>query len=297
MTELASFLLRSSCSTLLTTAFHSATHMGPFNMFSHFFRCSSSVTRKRLFPFPQLHLSSSATTRPIVYYQNYPPWSSSPTMILSPQSAIRADLVQLPEIEKWGWVIYRCTYADDTTWAKFRDLVETESRESIAQSDAPDIAERMEWKWVEDASELDGASTAALREWFRLWAAGEVARQPGDYDPAVVPRFRYFIKIDQEVMHSLAESIARGTLFSNDAFVKFVDGNWEPSVESQQVEEQEDYGWAQEIWEPIDGCTEEDVGWMRVAPHMINTDFYDVLSGDENLWITFYRRPPRIVCY
>jgi hypothetical protein len=70
-------------------------------------------------------------------------------------------------------------------WAKFRDLVETESRENIAQSDAPEIAERLEWKWVDAA---DGASTAALRERFRAWAAAEVARQPGDYTPATVPR-------------------------------------------------------------------------------------------------------------
>jgi hypothetical protein len=68
------------------------------------------------------------------------------------------------------------------------------------------FAERLEWKWVEDASELDRASTAALRERFRAWTVGEVARQPGDYQPAVIPRFRYFIKIDQEVLHRLAES-------------------------------------------------------------------------------------------
>jgi hypothetical protein len=67
---------------------------------------------------------------------------------------------------------------------------------SIAESDAPETAEHLEWKWVEDASTLDGASTAALRERFRAWSSGEVARQPGDYTPAVIPRFRYLIKID-----------------------------------------------------------------------------------------------------
>jgi hypothetical protein len=49
--------------------------------------------------------------------------------------------------------------------------------------------------------------------------------------------------------------------------------------------------------EPIDGCTERDVGWMSIAPHMINSEFYDVLIGDDNTWITFYERPPSIVFY
>jgi hypothetical protein len=128
------------------------------------------------------------------------------------------------------------------------------------------------------------------------FAADEVARQPGNYTPAVIPRFRYFIKIDQEVLHSLAESISHEN-WSAGSFLKFVDGNWQPSPESQQDEEQEDYDWEQETLKPIDGCTEEDVGWMRIAPHMINADFYDVLSGDENQWITFYERTPRIVKY
>jgi hypothetical protein len=145
-------------------------------------------------------------------------------------------LAQLPEVEKWGWVLYRCTYADDAMWAKFRDRVEMDSRDYIAQSDAPEIAERLEWKWVEDASRLDGASTAALREQFRAWATGEVARQPGDYEPAVIPRFRYFIKIDQEVLDSLAKCISDETHWPcdrSDTFVKFVDGDWEPSAEDQ----------------------------------------------------------------
>ncbi|KAF2996790.1 hypothetical protein E8E13_000202 [Curvularia kusanoi] len=202
----------------------------------------------------------------------------------------------LPEIKNWGWVIYRCTYSDDALWSKFRDRVENHSRQSIAQSDAPEIAERLEWMWVEDPSSLDGASTAALRVRFRAWAADEVARQPGNYQPTVIPRFRYFIKIDQDALDSLTEWISH-EIWSDDAFVKFVDGNWEPLTESEQDEEHEDDEWGKEVVEPIEGCTEEDVGWMRIAPLMISADFYDVLSGDENQWITFYERPPSIVAY
>jgi hypothetical protein len=59
----------------------------------------------------------------------------------------------------------------------------------------------------------------------------------------------------------LAEYIHNETHWSKDAFVKFVDGNWVPLVESQQAEEQEDDGWEDDGWEeevlePIDGYTE-----------------------------------------
>jgi len=263
--------------------------MGPSNPFPRLARSSSSITKKLFYPFPQCHLSKSATTLPLVHRQIYSPWS--PSRAISEESALRHDLVHLPSIEKWGWVIYRCTYTDDATWAEFRNRVEAESRKSIAQSDAPEIAERLEWKWVEDASSLDGASTAALRQRFRAWVADEVARQPGDYNPSTVSRFRYFIKIDQEVLHSLAEctSSDRDWIMSKKAFVKFVDGDWESSDESQQAEEQEDGLWEKEILEPIDGCTEEDVGWMRISPYMINASFYETLSGYD-YWYIYYRR-------
>jgi hypothetical protein len=169
-------------------------------------------------------------------------------------------------------------------------------RKDIAQSDALEIADRLEWTWVEDATSLDGASTSTLRQRFRVWVADEVARQPGACQPAVIPRFRYFIKVDQEVLHSLTEPIFQGKRWlrvRNVAFVKFVDSNWELSSESEKQED-EDF-WGQEILEPIEGCTEEDVGWMRIAPLLISFDFYDMLAGDENRWFVFYERPPRII--
>jgi hypothetical protein len=47
--------------------------------------------------------------------------------------------------------------------------------------------------------------------------------------------------------------------------------------------------------QPIDGYTEEDVGWMRISPHKINAGSYEVLSGDENQWDLLYERPPIII--
>ncbi|KAJ4371531.1 hypothetical protein N0V83_004750 [Neocucurbitaria cava] len=156
---------------------------------------------------------------------------------------IRDDLA----VQKWGWVIYRCSYddADDETRAQYRTCVEANSRGSIAQSDAPEIADRLE----------------------------------------------YFIKSDKEVLQNLPGFLEKG--WSMNAFVKIVDADWEPSstiaAGDQQIEEQD-------VFEPIDGCTEKDVGWMRIAPSMLNAEFYHALEGDEMAWDhQFYERPPTIV--
>ncbi|KAH7371728.1 hypothetical protein BKA66DRAFT_182169 [Pyrenochaeta sp. MPI-SDFR-AT-0127] len=265
--------------------------MRPSNLFARFTCFPPSLTRRSLYLNTHLYPSSSVTTQLLVHYI-YPQWSLTRTMSTSAHSNIRDDLVILPT-DKWGWVIYRCSYADadNETWAQFRTRVEARSREDIAQSDAPEIAQRLEWTWVEDRTTLDGASTAALRKRFRAWTADEVAQQPGDYQPSDVSRFRYFIKIDKEVLQNLAGFLEKG--WSSDAFVKIVDAEWEPSsaiaVGGQQAEEQD-------VFEPINGCTEKNVGWMRIAPNMINAEFYNALDGDENAWDDqFYKRPPSIL--
>ena len=211
----------------------------------------------------------------------------------SAASDIRDHLDVVP-IDKWGWVIYRCTYADDEAWARFRDYVEAESRKEIAESDAPEIADRLEWTWVEDPASLDGISTIALRERFRTWTANEVARQLLEkHDPATISRFSYFVKIDEEVMQNLTGFLASKGGWCETDFIKFVDANWEPSP----PEELEDYDWQPETWEPIDECTEEDVGWMRISPIMLGAAFHDTLNGDDMAWHLFYERPPKIVLW
>ena len=138
-------------------------------------RYSPSLSKTSFHRIRKLHLDHSSTVRPIVHRQIYPTqsWSrktstGSPNYVdLSPESVIQEGLAQWP-INKWGWVIYRCTYADDQAWARFRALVESQSHESIAESDAPEIANSLEWTWVEDAATLDGASTASYGSDFAL---------------------------------------------------------------------------------------------------------------------------------
>lgn len=216
----------------------------------------------------------------------------------SAASGIRTDLEGMPSLDKWGWVIYRTTYGNnDDAWARFRARVEHESRASIALSDAPEIADKLEWTWVEDAAELDGISRGALRAKFMAWVDAEKGRMLTaqgkgalEFDPAAVPRFAFFVQVDEEALRS----VTSGEKGWDDrgAHVKFVDAGWRPMAETcPDMEESE----RDESYEEIDGCREENVGWMKISPYMINTDFYDAWCGVVDIWHVFYKRPPKTV--
>ncbi|KAH6629735.1 hypothetical protein C7974DRAFT_359712 [Boeremia exigua] len=261
--------------------------MSSVNLLPCLARSSPSIFGKRLYSKALLRSSNSTPIRPLVHHQIYPQRSWYRTNTPSSQVCLRESLALLP-FDKWGWVIYRCSYADDKVWAQFRTRIESKSRRDIAESDAPEISDSLEWKWVEDRATLDGASTAALRDRFRAWVVNEVAQQPADQDFGDVSRLRYFIKIDEEVMQSLPGFLEKR--WSAEAFVKIVKADWEPLCEEFDHEK--------DIYEPIEGCTEKDVGWMRIAPEMVNAEFYYALDGYEPAWDDmFYQRPPHIVLW
>lgn len=262
--------------------------MHSINLFPRLARCSLLfIDKPRHFKIPFAFAAARSN-------RISPLQSSFRTMLTSPESDIRSDLADLP-IEKWGWVIYRCSYtaANEPAWARFKSRVETYSREHIAASNAPEIADRLEWTWVEDST-LEGASPAALRERFRAWAAKEVDRQPGDYISEAIPRLNFFIVVDDESLRSLNKPDLLARPWPRNAFVKFVDAYWEPS--SPDHTELEDEFGGPEFFEPIDGCTEENVGWMLIAPYLLDAEFYNDWCGDFNLnfWPIFYTRPPQI---
>jgi hypothetical protein len=107
---------------------------------------------------------------------------------------------------KWGWVIYRCTYKPelDRHWQSFKRLIEEETREFIAESDAPELAEELDWVFVENPT-LEDASLDELKRRFRAWARAEA-----NYDIDSTPddrgsRYTYFIQVDEDTLRSLLE--------------------------------------------------------------------------------------------
>ncbi|PNP57548.1 hypothetical protein THARTR1_02546 [Trichoderma harzianum] len=179
--------------------------------------------------------------------------------------------------EKWGWVIYRCSYKPElqSTWESFKHFVDKRTRKEIAESDAPDIADKLNWVFVEDP-ELEGASLDQLKHRFRAWARSEVQ---GEYDIDSSPhnrgsRYAYFIQVDEAALLSLAGGFLNG-------HVNIVRG-WVDSLPPEEATDE--FGDAIDI---------ED--WMKIKANMVAPYFYVDLEGEED-WYVHYSPPPYGLC-
>ena len=110
-----------------------------------------------------------------------------------------------------------------------------------------------------------------------------------------VPRYSYFVQVDEESLRSVLE--AHSELYDcwYKAHVNFVDARWEPMGDrcfDECYEPDED-----EILEPMDGCAEENVGWFRVPVWtLVGAEFYnEVYDFPSGTWHEFYVRPPEIL--
>jgi hypothetical protein len=215
----------------------------------------------------------------------------------SPTRNIQDSLRRLKH-DKWGWLIYRCTYGNDEAWSRFKQIIDQRSREIIADYDTPEAADSLEWTFVEDRGALDGASRDQLRARFKTWATEAVrTEQPRaeDHGTFGIPRYNFFIQVDESVLRSVVYEAPQSPEMDMHAegYVNFVDANWKPLSERLPAEG----GEGDESYEPIDGCREENVGWMKIASFMVGPDFYEVMSGFPDVWYSFYQRPPDTVIY
>ncbi|KAI6839556.1 hypothetical protein KC332_g6544 [Hortaea werneckii] len=212
----------------------------------------------------------------------------------SAQRKILEDLAKLGH-DKWGFVIYRCTYRDNQAWDLFKDIVRRRTLEDMADSDAPEAADRLEWTFVDDEASLDGASKNQLRARFRQWATEAISTEnprAEHHQIFAVPRYRYLIQVDEQSLRSVVSSPALDPL--GKGYVNFVDSQWTQSSGDDDDASEED----EEGYELIEGCAEEDVGWMKIAAIMIDASFYDIASSFAyGGWLVYYKRPPATVLY
>ena len=183
--------------------------------------------------------------------------------------------------DKWGWVIYRCTYKPelDSHWKNLKRLVEQQSRESIAESDAPDIAEKLDWVFVEDP-ELEHASLDELKGRFKAWARAENPNYDINNAPGVRgSRYTYFIQVDEAALRS-SPNVTDAT--RNRGHVNIVRA-WQDSLPPDEAT-------TDEFGEAVDN---ED--WMKIKARMLDADFYMELDDDE-AWYRLYSPPPHNIC-
>ncbi|KAI8244623.1 hypothetical protein K4K57_002097 [Colletotrichum sp. SAR 10_99] len=158
----------------------------------------------------------SHSPRPIPSIMNLglrPPIQSHPRPVPAPekppQSITGEDWETLSPLakiqwlgdDKWGWVAYRCSYANefDGAWEDLKRRIPWGMRDSIARSDAPGIFATMEFLFIEEAA-LENAPIEELQRRFQAWAReGNAAGVNADY---VLQGSRYgvFLRLDSEAL-------------------------------------------------------------------------------------------------
>jgi hypothetical protein len=227
---------------------------------------------------------------------------TSPTPIPSDDRLVLEDLKRLKH-DKWGYVVYRCTYKDDAAWDAFKRTIHEQTQEDFKDSDTPELAEYLEWTFVEDRATLDGASIPQLRERFNQWAAKAVvaenprAQQNQNHDrpTAVSGRYSCFIHVDEAALQSMMAGPERIS-YGEPTYVNFVDALWDPM--GDQYHDGHCYDpddELNEVLDPIDGCVEENVGWMRVEVGLAFSAYLYMGTGDSVHWYLYYRRPPGVL--
>jgi hypothetical protein len=65
--------------------------------------------------------------------------------------------------EKWGFIVYRCTYDDDKSRECMMKRLRIQLRENLICHDAVDLFPRIDWA-VQENSSWDGASPALIKQ-------------------------------------------------------------------------------------------------------------------------------------
>lgn len=187
-------------------------------------------------------------------------------------------------LRAWGFVIYRCTYKSNTALVEFLRRLPANTKDTLESSGSLDLLDNLALPVIEDSGSLDGATTAVIRQHFQQWVATAVQEEPGTTWPGLQwsQRYMYCLQITQDVLDSVLTDKEEGR------FVQLIRRGWEEYNRNDQGERVEDE-------HAIEGCTLEDVGWMKVPFDGVMVVPWYYLRGAG--WETEYRRPPEIASY
>jgi hypothetical protein len=116
----------------------------------------------------------------------------------------------------------------------------------------------------------------------------------------VAARYKLCVQVDEAALQSIVS--AEEELFEGEAWVNLIVGDWEPETAAAQREQEkidyarwgldpEVYELEVEVFPGIDGCTEENVGWMKVHYQSLIPKCYATMM-DQNGFNHNYVRPP-----
>lgn len=191
--------------------------------------------------------------------------------------------------EMAGYVLYHTTYDSEADWKVFVTHLNAELEHTFELCNGKDVFDKFSLTVMDDRELFNAASTDNVRRHFQAWAAqnyrSEQPRAKDHGEHAVVrvegsSRYRYAIYADAECL----QSIIHGEV------VAFNDGRWVKMLRSAWRQDPDDDG---EPYEPLEGVTRYDVGWMKVELSSL-VEFYEY-GYDPNYWDRVYRRPPEVL--
>jgi hypothetical protein len=112
-------------------------------------------------------------------------------------------------------------------------------------------------------------------------------------------RYRFCVQIDEAAVQSIVSS---ANVF-DDAWVNVIEADWLPKDAATQFEEawvehvdhgpeKDTFDHSVEIFPEIEGCIEENTGWMKVHYHGLVPGFYASMTDPNTLEEYLYWRPP-----
>ncbi|KAK8008110.1 hypothetical protein PG991_010661 [Apiospora marii] len=223
----------------------------------------------------------------------------------------------------WGFVVYRCTYSNDADWESCIQRIRADVRSGMDYYNGQDLLQEGHFRLtvISDSRSLDGASTQTVRRHFNVWCGRMLHKEQGSpeeigrrkreppfwFSDWLLPvRYNYCIQIDEDSMRSLLSTEEKRP------WVYIIKADWKPR-ERESTRYVHGPGWIMEIpgkykgvegddfygseddeeYSPIEGCTDEDVGWMKVWVLGLMPGIYaNLISLD--IWEITYTRPPRI---
>lgn len=213
--------------------------------------------------------------------------------------------------QSWGFPIYRCTYQSDSDWAEFLRRYQWHVADSLKHVNGLDLLESFKMTVFENQALFDGVGvstdTATIREHFQQWATLAIQDEQGVSPDMLVfanveaARYRFCLFVNEESLQSVLHAPLEDCL-DKHAFVNMLNGWWKAeSLDDHDLEDLEDdeleaIRLELNFYDPIEGYTVKDVGWMKVALCGAGLKGFSRM-GEDGEWDRYYERPFEICHY
>jgi hypothetical protein len=271
--------------------------------------------RKRFFPTQNMSIPLSPPSQPPNFDEH--------ALLSHTHMSKLARRMQRTGHNRWGFAIFRTTYANNDLFTTYLSKIYSEvddSLEIIGRREA--FSPYFYCPVFEDSSSLNGLSKNQIRELFSEWARDATDERDGVGAIRMrnmrAPQYEFCLMVDEECLESFQQAQQqpkpnRG--LPKNGKVVVIERDWSPEKyrgrhhedwtdgESHKILDKkflEENGEEFErdvpptIFEEIDGCRSPLVGWMYADIDYIQSLYMECEGNIDENWYELYVRPPGI---